>query len=91
MDHHEQPLSLTSSKVSNSSTRYVTPIDARLVNGRSQWLEMAPTTRCLGRPNDLGDHVVEGLHDALIESREHLLQMTAGHDQLTESGIMRLA
>ena len=41
-----------------------------------------------GRQNDSGDHVVEGLYDALVESCKHLLQMTAFHDQLAECGIV---
>ncbi len=44
-----------------------------------------------GRRDSSGDHIVEGLYDALVESRKHLLQVTACHDQLAKSGVVCLA
>jgi hypothetical protein len=37
----------------------------------------------------LGDYVIEGLHDAFVESGEDFLKVAAGHDQFTERGIVR--
>ena len=44
-----------------------------------------------GRQSESGDHVVEGLHDSLVESCKDLLQMTARHDQLAKCGIVCFA
>jgi len=44
-----------------------------------------------GRQFQSGDHVVEGLHDSLVEGCKDLLQMTTRHDQLAECGIVCFA
>jgi hypothetical protein len=59
--------------------------------GVSQMCRSVPQPAFWGRRDPSGDYVVEGLYDALVECRKHLLQVTACHDQLAESGVVCLA
>ncbi len=62
-------------------------VDGSLPNSSIAMEDLSP----LFPSRKLGDHVVEGLHDCLVEGGEDFLQVTARHDQLAKSSVMCFA